>query len=308
MVVQVRVVSYNILCSTLAPADRFCHCNPEDLAAPARLERIFRLLDAEVEQGSVVCLQEVGRLWSGELHKYFAGKGFYFVHSGYGEAFNDYMGVGIAFPHRRFNLVDTAIRRVSESKAWPKEQKPAARESSVSTIAMKPIAAIAALFNSFLASPARTLFGPLLSILPASARALLPGCSLNKQQHKCPWTVAESRKNTCVFLRLRAKEGSDQDSHFCIATYHMPCVFWDQRVMVIHSALAAQTVQQLAGADPYILAGDFNFKPGSSPYRLITQGHLSNSDEFYVEPSAPDTWRINLKEGMRSAYVQVFPD
>ena len=44
----VRIVSYNILCSTLAPADRFCHCKPEDLAAPVRLVRILKQLDAEV--------------------------------------------------------------------------------------------------------------------------------------------------------------------------------------------------------------------------------------------------------------------
>ena len=299
-----RVVSYNILCSTLAPADRFCHCNPEDLAAPTRLERIFRQLDAEVERGAVVCLQEVGRGWAGELHKYFADKGFYFVHSGYGEAFNDYMGVGIAFPHSRFKLVDTAIKRVSESKPWPKEQKPEPRDSSATALAAKPFAVVSALLSAFLASPARALFGGLLSILPARARAVLPAGSSSKPQ-KCPWAVAETRKNTCVFVRLRGKEGPDQGSLFCVATYHMPCVFWDQRVMVIHSALVAQTVQQLAGADPHILAGDFNFKPHSSPYKLVTQGHLSPSDEFYVEPSAPDSWRVDLLEGMRSAYAQV---
>jgi hypothetical protein len=300
--VPVRVVSYNILCSTLAPADRFCHCNPENLAAPVRLERILRLLDAEVEQGSVVCLQEVGRQWCGELHRYFADRGFYFVHSGYGEPFNDYMGVGIAFPHSRFKLVDTAIKRVSESKPWPKEQQVAAAESGVVALAAKSFGVLSALVSTFLASPARALLGAILAILPARASALLPRGPAGKPQ-KCPWSVAESRKNTCVFLRLRAKAAPD--SIFCVATYHMPCVFWDQRVMVIHTALVAQTVQQLAGGDPLVLAGDFNFKPGSSPYKLITEGHLSNSDEFYVEPSAPDTWRLNLQEGMHSAYAKV---
>jgi len=38
---------------------------------------------------------------------------------------------------------------------------------------------------------------------------------------------------------LRAKAGG---AAFCVATYHMPCVFWDQRVMVIHSALVSQKV------------------------------------------------------------------
>jgi len=44
----VRVASYNILCSALAPADRFRHCKPENLLAPARFERILKLLDDEV--------------------------------------------------------------------------------------------------------------------------------------------------------------------------------------------------------------------------------------------------------------------
>ena len=88
----VRVVSYNVLCSHLAPADRFCHCKPNDLAAPVRLKRILKALDVEVAAGAVLCLQEVGREWSGELHKYFSDKGFHFIHSGYGEPYNDYMG------------------------------------------------------------------------------------------------------------------------------------------------------------------------------------------------------------------------
>jgi hypothetical protein len=93
----VRVVSYNVLCSHLAPADRFCHCKPNDLAAPVRLKRIMKSLDVEVAAGSVLCLQEVGREWSGELHKYFSSKGFHFIHSGYGEPYNDYMGTIQAF-------------------------------------------------------------------------------------------------------------------------------------------------------------------------------------------------------------------
>jgi mRNA deadenylase 3'-5' endonuclease subunit Ccr4 len=92
-IMSVRVVTYNILCSTLAPADRFCHCKPEDLAAPARLQRILKQLDVEVASGAVVCLQEVGREWAGDLHQYFFARGFHFVHSGYGESYNDYMGM-----------------------------------------------------------------------------------------------------------------------------------------------------------------------------------------------------------------------
>ena len=59
MAATVRVASYNILCSTLAPADRFCHCKPENLAAPVRLERILKQLDAEVRVPELLWLLRV---------------------------------------------------------------------------------------------------------------------------------------------------------------------------------------------------------------------------------------------------------
>jgi len=45
-------------------------------------------------------------------------------------------------------------------------------------------------------------------------------------------------------------------------------------VMTIHSALAAQHAQKYARDDPYVLLGDFNFKPGSPQYDLLTKGTM----------------------------------
>ena len=44
---------------------------------------------------------------------------------------------------------------------------------------------------------------------------------------------------TALLLYCVADAGG---SVFCVATYHMPCVFWDQRVMLIHTVLVAQKV------------------------------------------------------------------
>ena len=289
----VRVASYNILCSTLAPPDRFCHCAPQDLEASARLPRILRQLDAEVDAGAVVCLQEVGREWCGRLHKYFADKGFHFVHSGYGERFNDYMGVGIAFPTSKFKLVDSHIARIADAKEWPRPgtSQPDNASGTALALAAKPLAAAWAVFRALLLTPAQVTLRSVLALLPQAVSGRLAGPPTKAL--KCPWAVSEAKANTCVFLRLQTRDGLSGGRRFCVGTYHMPCVFWDQRVMVIHSALVAQKTQQLAGSDPYILAGDFNFRPGSSPYKLLTQGHLSTRDEAYVEPPAPDEWRLD---------------
>ena len=99
-------------------------------------------------------------------------------------------------------------------------------------------------------------------------------------------------------------------SSFQLGTYHMPCAFYLPPVMMIHCALSVQHTQRLAksfgstnaavrggnnnsptepnnqksdsdntkepttpsGPDPYILVGDFNIKPGSNMYRMITEG------------------------------------
>lgn len=46
----------------------------------------------QISKGSVICLQEVGLQWAGDLHVYFMAKGYSFVTAHYGKAFNNYMG------------------------------------------------------------------------------------------------------------------------------------------------------------------------------------------------------------------------
>ena len=61
----VRVATYNILSSALAPPSHFTGCRPEDLAASARLPRVLEKLSAEVDKDAVICLQEVSLTWAG---------------------------------------------------------------------------------------------------------------------------------------------------------------------------------------------------------------------------------------------------
>jgi endonuclease/exonuclease/phosphatase family metal-dependent hydrolase len=54
----------------------------------------------------------------------------------------------------------------------------------------------------------------------------------------------------------------------------MSAAFLHTAVMVTHCALSAQHIQRFAKADPCVYVGDFNIKPDSSMYQLLTQGDL----------------------------------
>jgi hypothetical protein len=70
-----RVVTYNVLSSSLCEASYFTHCAPEDLDPPTRLARVLAKLEPEVAAGAVIALQEVSQKWAGDLHVFFAQRG-----------------------------------------------------------------------------------------------------------------------------------------------------------------------------------------------------------------------------------------
>lgn len=87
--------------------------------------------------------------------------------------------------------------------------------------------------------------------------------------------IAERRFNQALFARLRPKEPSAKllnGGTFCVGTYHMPCLFNVRPVMVMHTSLAIKHLAKLAGSDPLVFAGDFNFNPDSDCYKLAVQG------------------------------------
>eukprot|EP00035_Acanthoeca_spectabilis_P038357 m.52461 g.52461 ORF g.52461 m.52461 type:complete len:126 (-) comp9103_c0_seq3:848-1225(-) len=68
---QVTVVSYNVLAPTLCSVDRFVTSNPKNLDPEARFKKVLRKLEPHVEQGAIICLQEVSMTWGGLLHTWF---------------------------------------------------------------------------------------------------------------------------------------------------------------------------------------------------------------------------------------------
>ena len=68
---HIRIVTYNVLSSSLAAPSYFSKCDPEDLDADNRLTRLKRALLEEMRacpernggRGAVLCLQEVSKKW-----------------------------------------------------------------------------------------------------------------------------------------------------------------------------------------------------------------------------------------------------
>lgn len=93
---SVKITSYNVLSTHLGAPDYFTSCNPKYLDANYRLNKLKEKLDVEINQNSIICLQEVSNTCAGSLHSYFSKKGYHFITGLYGNKFNNYMGVGIA--------------------------------------------------------------------------------------------------------------------------------------------------------------------------------------------------------------------
>jgi mRNA deadenylase 3'-5' endonuclease subunit Ccr4 len=268
---SVRVVTYNVLSSHLADPWHFSTLNPHHLAAENRLPMVLEKLDEEIQRSSLICLQEVSHDWAGSLHAHFANRGYHLVTGLYGKRFNGYMGVAIAWPTALMKCIDVDISRLSDKRegGWPK-----APEASIWLRVSNKVSSIVR---------------PTLEKIGLLARAPID-----------PWEMSENRSNILLTVRLEEKESGRS---FALGNYHMPCAFYAPRVMTIHCEMAAKHVQNLAADMPYILAGDWNIKPNSSSYVLVTTGRMDRGDPEYPEPKHGMEWRPTANP-MRSAYAE----
>ena len=211
--------------------------------------------------------------WVGELTPYFERAGYTVVNGNYGSPFNGYMGVSMAWPSSRFEAEEVDVQRAADIKPWPKRPKPP--------------------------SPSR---------LVQSWRALKRIWGWGQPAPKPPLdphAEAARRHNMLVSARLRCRRTGRL---FSVTTYHMPCLFGSDpkcQVMVYHAALAVQHARTFAQGAPFVLAGDFNFKPHDAPYQLLTTGALPHDHPHLPPPRQDDAWRPDVVAPLASAYAAV---
>ncbi len=302
-----RVVTYNVLTPHYAtphslPAHPVVHLDEKQ-----RLAKVLAKLQAEIDKGAVIALQEVSRGWAGHFHELFAKAGYHFVHSGYSRPSSGYMGVGLAWPQSSFEATAIEISRLADTKPWPPSPPP------------KPL--------SQLLRPLKRIF----------RRAGFGGRSKDEDV----MASAKDRSNVVIIAQLKSKAGSSNGQKpldFFIGCYHMPCEFRRPAIMTVHAALLVQRLQALAQGKPHIVTvcdvvclagrlgggvvdaflysfahprlspppptqGDFNFQPPGAQYQIITQGSLPADNPEYPPLAPGDSWTPTIQQPLRSAHA-----
>jgi len=163
--------------------------------------------------------------------------------------FNGYMGVGIAYPRNSYDLKGCEVDVLADREKWHLDGKPPPKPWWSKALGW---------MGSF--TP---------KLLKSSAKPL-----------ECPFELASRRSNVMVTLHLSPP--FSPSSSFAISTYHMPCAFRTPQMMALHSSLSVRNIQQRAeqwGTSRYVLAGDFNLKPDSGLYKMITTGQCPKDDK-----------------------------
>jgi endonuclease/exonuclease/phosphatase family metal-dependent hydrolase len=115
------------------------------------------------------------------------------------------------------------------------------------------------------------------------------------------WDKVKQKHNTVIMLRLQ-----DQitKKSFVVSTYHMPCAFIDDNLMLTHATLLANAVRYFAKKDKYVIAGDFNSIPGSSSHTLLKTGKLENQTLCNLDESEIVDFEFKTPQ-LYSAYASV---
>ena len=289
---NIHITSYNVLSSHLSEPAYYATLNPDHLNPINRLPVVLNKLDDEIENqnSSIICLQEVSHDWAGALHTYFANKGYHMVTGLYGRHFNGYMGVATAFKLSDYTILDVDISRLADKRenGWPK--KPKEKSNFIKKI-------YKGIYKS-LSSTIKSIYFSLSGTKP--------------KRITDPWFMSQNRFNQLVTVKLQDKKTKKSfavgNYHMPCAFFAPQVMTIHTDLAARHvQRLASFTSRSGSGSGsgavvmnddndndnnddngnedndetstatssmPYILAGDWNIKPGDASYNLLTTGMM----------------------------------
>ncbi len=277
----VRVVSYNLLSKSLARASYYPRCSKSDLNASTRLARAKEKLESytkfisEACPPAVIALQEVSLSWAGDLTIWFKQRGYTFICSNYGTGFSDFMGVALAIPDDLY-LIDkvSIVRPCARAKRW----------TFANAVEPAPLSWLSWIYR---------LIPGTKDITNAPAR---------HHERKNALEAVSRRHNRMILATLKTK--GEDPQNFCVATYHMPCVYWDERAMVCHAALSMDAAERYADSMPYIYMGDFNICPPTPGYRMLTRGGaFASCEDEEGNPFVPGVV-LNMEDNDNDDFIE----
>jgi endonuclease/exonuclease/phosphatase family metal-dependent hydrolase len=288
---SVRVCTYNVL--TPGYASDMVSGNGEHALEEHRLPLLKEKLREEIKVHAIICLQELSLTWQGKLHAFFAKHDYLMIASSYNPKIQSgFMGVAIAWPRDVYSMREARVERAADVPLYCSPPRPWKSDRRSVTL-MKEVASRV---NTII-HPLRKSIRLFFAGTPKSERCSLPDSEVPAVEED-PWPSALLCENQIVSIRLEPVGGG---MAFCVSTYHAPCVYWQKSFMNIHGALAAQAAKSFAESTPFVLTGDFNSKPDSSLYRMLT----TQCEDDVPPPSGvhPEMYRRTLVK-LRSALAE----
>jgi mRNA deadenylase 3'-5' endonuclease subunit Ccr4 len=272
---SVNLFTWNLLSTELASPSYHTLCDPKDLETKNRWTGIQKILTEKVEHNTIICLQELSERWLGYLLPFFQANNYTFIYD------SQWLGDGIAFPNVRYRLHEVNIVKIGEELkkiCKPKLLPTTIASATPENLYTKGYTKGWVLINSMISK---------LNLQYKSSRVV-----------EDTWTKSIKKHNRLIGVRLQ-QYGTG--AFFNVFTYHMPCDFREPSVMHIHTSMVLRTVKKLTGKLPYILAGDFNLKPTSTMYQMITKG--GDYEEHFEKSNLYNTPEITVNENpLRSVY------
>jgi mRNA deadenylase 3'-5' endonuclease subunit Ccr4 len=248
--VNINVFSWNLLSTDLTDPKYHCYTKPEYLSIQHRFPLVWKTLETQIEQDSILCFQELSKDWISLLTPKLRSRGYTFLYN------SEYLGAGIAIPQlyelETFDIINIGynIKKLCKSKPTV---PPTFWQKCWSYI-----------------TPTSTPPDPITDAVKRTNSLIIVGLNING--HK-----------------------------FLVATYHMPCRWYNIPLMNLHCACVLKNIH--SKNIPIIFTGDFNSKPTSQVYEMITKGGDFNSSIPTSMDWFPPTFVSNEKP-LKSVYYE----
>lgn len=280
---SIRITTYNILSPELCNPETYPTADPVDLDAENRKVKIILYLNYAMTCNDVICLQEVSMSWTTNLQLMFERARWSYTWFAYGYKHQGNMGSALAINMSSSSNVTVGDIKISIPSYLPvKFPSDHPRPSGPSFLER------AWTFSSKFM---------LIEKLISKSKDWLIEDAPPKKYHPF-WGSIKARGNAVIMAKLTLKDSYER---FIVATYHSPCVFGSRendRKMCIFARLAVESVYEYAGKREVIFAGDFNIRPDSPAYSLLTTGNVGeveNVKEFVeLSDTTPDDYEEHI--------------
>lgn len=219
---EVSIGTFNILGSRVSSPERYTRCKREHCDPDKRMERFkATILKDFVNDGRIVCLQEVSRKQAKEIQEFLHSVSYDVNFCLYGKEKHDGMGIAICYPKDKFELYVIKMQKVSNLFDVP------SMPIDVSLVGEDEV-----------------------------MRLSLESFRIAKQKINKIMLCGFKMKN---INREEDDDCLGKDRCFWVSTWHGPCEFNNPSVMFIQNLYAKRWLMREIGMYPLIYAGDFNF-------------------------------------------------